>query len=422
LKVFEANKFVISQRTEKGSISPLVGLLGFGIAFPWFLIPSINSSPRLLDFVLMAVLLVTTIKHRVYLSQSFSAALLLLFGCLVTATLAQGLTTNSFAEISELVFWGRWYLVVLVAAPIAVLVSVDSTYCKSLVVGICLGVGLHIITLWFASAFGASQLLAYGLASPRGIVSWATGESRITTIAEHPNFAMALIGLGPAAALAWLNFSKNRLISGALLLAMLLCFVLGFLYTLSRAATFGLISAIAISLLSAFFSRSSKNSIPLLLLLLLSTFIGVALLDSNFELGRAAGRFDLDKMVDNMSGRLLSISTATHLISLNFFGVGWDATQNQVTFENSIASHNGYLFAARTVGVPMAVTLYLGTCLCILKSATLRPLAVYVFTIMHFEDLMQGGSFICLVCILSAVGFLPRKLMAQNIGRLSNSA
>ena len=241
-----------------------------------------------------------------------------------------------------------------------------------------------------------------GLASPRAAYTSIVAHVRITTVAEHPNAAMGMIGLAAPAAFAVVGGAWSR---RSLDLSAAGVTVVGFLCTLSRG---GMIAAGAAWLARAVVGRrwrepGSPLGLTLAVCLLAGGLAALQVTRVDIDVSRFAARFDLEQMDANLQGRVATWTRTIDFVADQPLGVGWSTADELGTFRALTVSHNGYLFMGRTVGL-LAAVLALGLHLwSAARLDALTPLSVYLLTMMFSEDLAQGAGFVFLICLVAAL-------------------
>ncbi|MFC4440901.1 O-antigen ligase family protein [Caulobacter henricii] len=385
----------------------LLFVFGVSITTPWLLIPGQLQSPRLTDLMLivMAATAFPMTRRAQVVAMSGVAVILV-------SWILQMFAAEQWPDPAEIVFYGRWLASAVAAAGLVERFQTRDKTLRIFMSGVLAGVVLHVVSIFFAAAGLRDLLTAIGLASPRALVSWAALQVRYTTVAEHPNLAMALVGLAVPAAFCLsltsrkLNYGPYRGLTVMLLALFLL--VAGFSFTLSRAA----LLAGAMSFLFYLIARRDKAAaaMPFLLVLVMTASLLIApALGFEFDGTRYASRIDPDRLAQNLAGRGETSVQALLSAFARPFGMGWSAyLESTPLFGVLRASHNGYLFAARTIGLPVAMLILVGHLMSAPLSHKFRisPLLVYCVAIMFAEDITQGASFTFLVTLLAAYGWI----------------
>lgn len=383
-----------------------LALLGFGVTLPVFLAPGHLSSPRLSDLGLVFALPMIVARWRRLGRglRGFCAASVVV---LLLTPMLQMVKIGQTPNLPDLVFWSRWIAAVVAATAAAHAVVADRRRRRLFFLAMTAGAACHLATYGLLEIMGRGGLEAIGLASPRAALTTAAAQARITTVAEHPNAAMALIGLAVPACLA----ASARTMERRLLAYVGACMVLaGFVCTLSRGGT--LAAALAMLVWVLIRARRADGRNPLEFLILTCLLAGAALVDQVIggvvDIARFAARFDASTLDENIGGRVETWVRALGFIANHPLGVGWSSPQELGPFRGLTVSHNGYLFMARTVGVVTAVALLGLHVRSALKLDVFAPLAVFVLVMMSSEDLTQGASFIFVACLTAALAFRRR--------------
>lgn len=383
-----------------------LALLGFGVTLPVFLAPGHLSSPRLSDLALVFALpmIVTRWRRSGRGLRGFCLASVVL---LLLTPLLQMVRIGQTPNLPDVVFWSRWIAAVVAATAVAHAVVTDRRRRRLFFLAMTAGAACHLATYGLLEVMGRAGLEAVGLASPRAALTTAAAQARITTVAEHPNAAMALIGLAVPACLA----ASAKAMERRLLLYLGAGVVLvGFVCTLSRGGTLAAALAILVWLIIRMRRADGRN--PLEFLILTCLLAGGALVDQVMggviDIARFAARFDVLRLDENISGRAETWMRTLGFIANHPLGVGWSSPEELGPFRGLTVSHNGYLFMARTVGVAAAVGLLALHVRSALKLDVFAPLAVFVLVMMCSEDLTQGASFIFIACLTAALAFRRR--------------
>lgn len=380
-------------------------LFGLSIAAPILLLPGQLQSPRLTDFALLVTAIFTLPTTRPARRVAFAGG-----GIVLCSWLIQTLVTQSWPDLAEIVFYLRWVGAVVAAPGLVELFQRQPGTLRVFLFGIVIGATLHVVTFFLAAAGLRDALTAVGLASPRAVTSWVAAQVRFTTMVEHPNAAMALVALSVPAALT-MSLVGRRVASrwsGGVVAFSLLLLVVGFYYTLSRAA----LIASAVAVLFYLAARRDRFAVatPMVLIFLLSAvLIVLQAFALEFDGTRYAARVDVNRLEQNLTERALTWGQAISSALSRPFGLGWSGYLESSPFVGAIrASHNGYIFTARTVGIPLLLFVFIGHFRAFFSrvSALISPLLAYVVVAMFAEDLTQGASFTFLVALLAVFGWL----------------
>jgi hypothetical protein len=383
----------------------LVFVFGISIAAPILLLPGQLQSPRLTDLMLLVMAVVAFPRTR--RAQVFA---LIGLSVILLSWLVQTFSAQAWPDVAEVVFYARWLAAVVAAPGLVDMFQRQPRVLRTFLFGIVAGAALHVATFFLAAAGLRDLLTSVGLASPRAIVSWVAAQVRFTTMAEHPNAAMALVALAvPAALAASLVGRRLGTRSGGPLIAFaFVLLVAGFYFTLSRAALIA--SAVAV----VFYLVARRDRVaaftPLVLILVLgAVLLIVPGLGLEFDGSRYAGRVDSARLTQNLSERLLTWGPTLGVAISQPFGMGWSGyLESSPLVQMLRASHNGYLFTARTAGLPLALLLILGHLLALWRgvSAPYVPIATFILVAMFAEDLTQGASFVSVAAVVAALGWL----------------
>lgn len=378
-------------------------LLGLGVTLPIFLAPGHVSGPRLGDLALAVALPLAVMEwRRMKPVLKAAGAIAVLF---LTVTLfLQASRVGERLNASDAAFWFRWIASAGVAPAVASLILRDAGRRRLLFAAILIGAAGHLATYGLTLLVGLEALQGIGLASPRAVVTTAAAQVRITTLAEHPNAAMAMIGLAVPAGviLAGRRWAAGPTTWGGAGLA-----VLGFFSTLSRG---GMGAAVLAGLVRVVVGWRWRERIrPLRVVLAVCVLAaGLSALQTGwFDIdgGRFAGRFDRATLEDNLAGRMLTWRRTVDLVVERPMGAGWSSADEMGAFRALSVSHNGYLFMARTVGV-IAALVMLGLHLwSAVRLDALTPLSVYLLMTLFSEDLTQGAGFVFLSCLVAALAW-----------------
>ena len=378
-------------------------LLGLGVTFPAFLAPGQAAAPRLGDLALLAGLPLAVVEWRRMGPIGRAASPLAVF--LFTATLlVQQIVSPQDLDAGDAAFWFRWMASAAVAPAVASLIVRDSSARRLVFAALLIGAVCHLATYGLLNLVGRDVLEAVGLASPRASASSVAAHLRLATLAEHPNAAMAMMGLAAPAAL--LLGERRR--AGLFLITTGLCVVtIGFLATLSR----GGMAAAGVAVLSRVVVgwRWRERARPLAWILAICCVATAALwvqaspADAGLE--RLSARFDVARLQDNAADRLSTWRDAAGRALDQPLGAGWTSASDMGAFRGQSVSHNGYLFMARTTGLLFGLALLGLHLLSAARLDALTPLSVYVLAMMFIEDLAQGGGFVFLICLAAALAW-----------------
>ncbi|MBB5770225.1 hypothetical protein HNP47_000194 [Brevundimonas vesicularis] len=380
-----------------------LGLLGLGVTLPLFLTPGQVSGPRLGDLALIVALPLAGMTWR-GMAPVLRVAGVVAAGFLAMTLLVQAAQGGDRLNIGDAAFWFRWIASALAAPAAASLILRDERRRRLFLWAVLIGAACHLATYGLAMQVGLEPLQALGLASPRAMVTTTAAQVRLTTLAEHPNAAMAMIGLAVPAGMmaAGRRWARRGTTWGGVGVA-----VLGFVSTLSRG---GMMAAMLAGLARMLVGwRWRERARPLAMVLAVCVLAaGVAALQagrSDLDGGRFAGRFDGAALRDNLAGRMLTWRRTVDLVVEHPMGTGWSSADEMGAFRALSVSHNGYLFTARTAGVVSALVL-LGLHLAsAVRLDALTPLSVYVLAAMFGEDLTQGAGMVFLCCLVGALAW-----------------
>lgn len=380
-----------------------LGLLGLGVTLPLFLTPGQVSGPRLGDLALAVAVPLAAVTWR-GMAPVLRGAGVVAAGFLAMTLVVQVAQGGDRLNIGDAVFWFRWIASALAAPAVASLILRDEGRRRLFLWAVLIGAACHLATYGLAMQVGLEPLQALGLASPRAMVTTTAAQVRLTTLAEHPNAAMAMIGLAVPAGvlLAERRWARRGTTWGGVGVA-----VLGFVSTLSRG---GMMAAMLAGLARMVVGwRWRERARPLAMVLAVCVLAaGVAALQAgrlDLDGGRFAGRFDGAALQDNLAGRMLTWRRTVDLVVEHPMGTGWSSADEMGAFRALSVSHNGYLFTARTAGVVIALVL-LGLHLAsAARLDALTPLSVYVLAAMFGEDLTQGAGMVFLCCLVGALAW-----------------
>ncbi len=378
-------------------------LLGVGVTLPVFLVPGWVSAPRLGDLALAAAVPLTALQWG-RLGPAARAAGPVTAVVLLATMLIQASGIGQTLNVSDGAFWFRWLAAAMVAPAVGAMIVEDAARRRLFFAAVLAGAVGHLATYGLLSLLGRDGLQAVGLASPRAAYTSVVARVRITTVAEHPNAAMGMIGLAVPAAFEVLSrrWSRRTVALSAASVA-----AVGFLCTLSRG---GLIAAAAAWLARAVVGRrwrEAGNPLGLLLAvcLLAGGLVAIQVARVEVDVSRFAARLDMDQMDENLRGRMDTWTRTLDFVAERPLGVGWSTADELGTFRALTVSHNGYLFMGRTVGVLIAVValgLHLWSAA---RLDAFTPLSVYLLTMMFSEDLAQGAGFVFLICLVAALAW-----------------
>jgi hypothetical protein len=383
-----------------------LALLGIGVTLPLFLLPDQASSPRLSDLALMFALpLIATRWRRLGAGlQAFCFGGVVLLA--ITAML-QMLQLRQTPNLPDMVFWFRWIAAVVAAAATAAVIVVDVERRRLFLTAVVMGAVCHLATYGLLELVGRERLEAVGLASPRAALTSVAAHVRITTLAEHPNAAMALIGLAVPACFAMpAHGMERRLLHGAAALIA----TIGFACTLSRGGTVAAALAALVFVMASVRRADGRNPLGLLVVICLLAGAGLAVQLTGWSLdgARFSARFEPGLLSDNIGGRAETWGRALSFVVHRPLGVGWSSPEELGRFRALTVSHNGYLFMARTVGLLAAAAMLALHCRSLTRLDAMAPLSAFVLAMMFSEDLTQGASFIFVACLTAALAFRRR--------------
>lgn len=375
-------------------------LLGLGVTFPVFLAPGQTSAPRLGDLALLVGLPLVLIEWRRMGPIGRAAGPVAAF-VLMATLLLQMMGSDQSLDAADVAFWFRWIASVLVAPAVGALILRDARRRRLFFAAILVGAVCHLATYGLLSLIGRAGLEAVGLASPRAAASSVAAHARLTTLAEHPNAAMAMMGLAVPSVL--LLIGRRR--AGLVLMATGVGVVtVAFLTTLSRggliAAGMAGLARIGVGWRWRELFRPMGWVLAFCCLAVVAIWLQNAPTDRGVD--RFSARFDTERLEDNVAGRMATWRRTADFVLAHPLGVGWTAAEEMGTFRAQSVSHNGYLFMARTTGLAFA-GLVLGLhLLSASRLDALTPLSVYLLGMMVVEDLAQGAGFVFLICLVAA--------------------
>lgn len=381
----------------------VLGLLGLGVTLPIFLAPGHVSGPRLGDLALLLALPLIGVEWRRMTAVLKAAGAVAVFFLTVTLLL-QASRVGERLNASDAAFWFRWIASAGVAPAVASLILRDAARRRLLFAAILIGAAGHLATYGLTLLVGLETLQGIGLASPRAVVTTVGAQVRITTLAEHPNAAMAMIGLAVPAGVI---LAGRRWMAGTTTLGGGALAIMGFVSTLSRGGiAAGVLAVLARTVVGW---RRRERVRPLGMVLAVCVLAaGLLALPTGFldiDGGRFAGRFDRAALEENLTGRMATWGRTVDLVLERPLGAGWVSADEMGAFRALSVSHNGYLFMARTVGV-IAALVMLGLHLwSAARLDALTPMAVYLLTALFSEDLTQGAGFVFLSCLVAALAW-----------------
>lgn len=380
-----------------------LGLLGLGVTLPIFLTPGQVSGPRLGDLALVVALLLVAVEWR-RMTPLMKAAGPVAALFLTVTLLSQASQVGEGLNAGDAAFWFRWIVAALVAPAAASLILRDERRRRLFFAVILIGAACHVATYGLALLVGIERLQDVGLASPRAMLTTTVAQVRLTTLAEHPNAAMAMIGLAiPAGViLAGRRWARGAATWGGVGLA-----VMGFVSTLSRGGMAAAVLAGLVRIIAGWRWRERVRPLGVVFAVCVLAAGLLALQTGRFDIGggRFAGRFDGLTLQDNLAGRMLTWRRTINLVVERPMGAGWSSADEMGAFRAVSVSNNGYLFMARTVGAVAALVM-LGLHLwSAARLDALTPLSVYVVATMFSEDLTQGAGFVFLTCLVAALAW-----------------
>ena len=376
-------------------------------------IPGALTSPRYIDILILVAMPLAWYLHSrsVEKRPGYRAAALWL-SLILIGMIGEWLTFGELWTIADLVFYGRWINTILLASALVPVLAQDRALQRALLLGIVLGATLHVITIIIADFGGISFLQAIGFATRRVVEGASHSQNRITSLSEHVNAAMILLGLSVPAAFAYRLLSRPEE-GRTLMFVSLLVTAVGFYYTLSRSSTIAAIVSLLVAQLQMAKRRDTvARFFPTAFGLLALAAVGIGIYYSGINIAndRIAERVSSDAS-NNLEGRVSTVvATFTYMFN-HPFGVGWT---NYLDFGyisgNHRASHNAYLFAGRTVGIALAAIIFVGHIKLLLAISRTRrvdavaPLAIYWVIVMFAEDVTQGPSGIFVTILLAMIG------------------
>ncbi|WP_426017712.1 O-antigen ligase family protein [Brevundimonas sp. DWR2-3-1b1] len=375
-------------------------LLGLGVTLPIFLAPGHVSGPRLGDLALAVALPLAVMEWR-RMTPALKTAGPVAAAFLTVTLLLQASQVGERLNAGDGAFWFRWIVAALVAPAAASLIVRDERRRRLFFASILIGAACHLATYGLALLVGLERLQDVGLASPRALLTTTAAQIRLTTLAEHPNAAMAMIGLAvPAGVILagrrW-GGRPTTLAGGGLA-------ILGFLSTLSRGGMLAAVTACLVRVVVGW--RWRERARPLGVVLAVCVLGGgVLAMQAGIDDARFAGRFDRAALEENLAGRVATWGRTVGLVFQRPMGAGWSSADEMGAFRALSVSHNGYLFMARTVGV-IAALVMLGLHLwSAARLDALTPLSVYLLMTLFSEDLTQGAGFVFLSCLVAALAW-----------------
>lgn len=395
-------------------LARLTFFLGFSLPFPGLLLPNATSSPRYTDLaVALCIPFAWSLYNRTIRNNTTIPFVLAWQAAILVPAVVHYLTFGSFV-IADYVYYVRWILAIALAAPLAQVMPGNQRLQRAFLLGIVVGASFHILTIWFASIGGKPILLQIGFASPRVKDTTYFGETRITSLSEHANNAMILIAMSVPAAVSYRLVAprdKGLWIIGVSLVLL----IIGFYFTLTRSATLGAFIAIAVGVLQ-FFKRSEKSAMwfRATFVALAAVMVLLAIQLSTFEVGqdRLAERIASKGLDKNLAGRLHTIEATIDLLMHHPLGTGWSQFLKRITLADGLtATHNGYLFTARIMGVPLLLLIVIGHARLLWRVASTRrvdalpPLICFLLVVMFAEDVTQGMSMVFLVIFMAFCGY-----------------
>lgn len=409
------NRTVATGAVRKESVwfGLMIGLLGFSLPFPGLLLPNLSYSPRYPDLIVVALIpfVWRAFNRTVRDPRAYRICALFLAAVIIPAITHSLLF--SVPDAADFTYYVRWVAAVLLGVPLAWLLPERRDYQQALLIGIVVGAGLHLVTIWIAQMGGVSFLRAVGFASARVLDTSYNGEQRVTSLAEHPNAAMVLLGISVPAAMAYRLISppnKGWIPIGVALVVLFF----GFYFTLTRSATLAAVAAILVAMVQ-FFKRSDKLVMyyRAAYAAIAGIMILLAMLASQQEIAkdRLTERIASQGLEQNLEGRSDTINSTVELLQSYPLGIGWGHYLDSAHAGHVSASHNAYLFTARIIGLPMMLLLLIGHVRVMWRMAFTRrvdalpPLAFFVVAVMFAEDITQGMSLVFLTTFVAICGF-----------------
>ena len=380
-----------------------LGLLGLGVTLPLFLTPGQVSGPRLGDLALIVALPLVGVTWR-GMAPVLRTAGVIAAGFLAMTLLVQVAQGGDRLNVGDAAFWFRWITSALAAPAAASLILRDERRRGLFLWAVLAGAACHLATYGLVTLVGLEPLQALGLASPRAMLTTTAAQVRLTTLAEHPNAAMVMIGLAVPAGmmLAERRWVRRGTTWGGVTVA-----ALGFVSTLSRGGMMAAMLGGLARMVVGWRWRERVRPLGGALTVFVLAAVAVALQAGRFDLdgGGFAGRFDRTALQDNLAGRMLTWRRTVDLVEERPMGAGWSSADEMGAFRALSVSHNGYLFTARTAGVVSALVL-LGLHLAsAARLDALTPLSVYVLAAMFGEDLTQGAGTVFLCCLVAVLAW-----------------
>ncbi len=406
---------VVGSAADRGTLmTALTFFLGFSLPFPGLLVPKATYSPRYTDLaVVLCIPFAWSFFNRTMRNSTTIPFMLAWQAAIIVPAVVHYLTFGSFV-IADYVYYFRWIVAVALAAPLAQIMPGNPRLQRALLLGIIVGAALHILTIWISSVGGKPVLLQLGFASPRVKDTTYFGESRVSSLSEHANNAMILIAMSVPAAVSYRLVAardKGLWVIGVSLVLLMI----GFYFTLTRSATLAAGISVAVGVLQ-FFKRSSKSALwfRLTFLVLAAIMILLAIQLSSLEIGqdRLAERIASKGLDKNLSGRLHTVEATFNLLLDHPLGTGWSQFLKRVSIADGLsATHNGYLFTARVMGIPLLILVAIGHARLLFRMASTRrvdalpPMICFLLIVMFAEDVTQGMSMVFLVTFMAFCGY-----------------
>lgn len=403
----------------------LIWMLGFSLPFPGLLLPGQTFSPRYTDLLVVGCIpFAWSLYNRTMRGGNAPAVCALWLAAAIVSAVVQMLLFGGWG-VADFTYYFRWVVAILLAAPLAWAIPERRDLQMLFLAGIVTGAVLHLASIWVAMMGGTSFLRSVGFASARVLKTAYNGETRVTSLAEHPNGAMILLALSVPAAMAYrLLAPPNR---GYLpMVAAFATLIFGFYFTLTRSATLAAVAATLVALLQ-FVKRSDKFVMyfraAFIVLALLVLFLAFQI--SSYQVGqdRLMERMASKGLSQNLEGRADTFSATIDILMSYPLGVGWSKYLQMGSLADHLsASHNGYLFTARVAGIPIAILLLLGHVRLLWRTASTRridalpPVAVFLIAVMFAEDVTQGMSLVFLSTFIAMCG-LQSKPWASAVYR-----